>query len=99
VSDPLLSHCPVCKARFRGTRHCSRCGADLQPLMLLTVQAFQLRRAAREALYSGDYPSAHRLASQAQTVRSTAVGRHLLALSLWLASGGSSPVPPSSKKS
>ena len=27
------NRCPVCQARFRGGRICSRCGADLEPLM------------------------------------------------------------------
>ena len=99
MTDPSLSHCPVCQARFRGTPHCSRCGADLQPLMLLTVQAFQLRKAGRQALDAGDYQSAFRLSSQAQAIRSTNVGRHLLALSLWLANRESLPGSHSSEDS
>lgn len=48
------NRCPVCQARFRGSRICSRCGADLEPLMVLTVKAWQLRQAARQALDAGD---------------------------------------------
>ncbi len=83
--EQQLSQCPVCKARFRGTRYCSRCGGDLGPLMVLTVKAFQFRQAARQALCWGDYRSAYEQASQAQSIRYTAAGRRLQALSLWLA--------------
>jgi hypothetical protein len=42
--------CPVCLARFRGTRECSRCGADLTMVMKLAARAWRLREAAREAI-------------------------------------------------
>lgn len=47
--------CPVCHARFRGAKTCSRCGADLTPLMLILLRAQRLRELAREALTRGDY--------------------------------------------
>jgi len=31
------NRCPVCQARFRRARVCSRCGADLEPLMRLQI--------------------------------------------------------------
>ena len=45
--------CPVCQARFRGSRLCSRCGADLGPLMIVAVRAWRLREEARDALARG----------------------------------------------
>jgi hypothetical protein len=62
----IENRCPVCQARFRGARICSRCGADLEPLMLLAVKAWQLRQAARQALDAGDVQRALALAIEAQ---------------------------------
>lgn len=72
--------CPVCKARFRATRQCTRCGADLAPLMVLVVKSYLLRRAARNCLAAGDAASAGRLASTAQTLFSTRVGGRLVSI-------------------
>jgi len=69
--------CPVCKARFRGTAECSRCSADLAPLMLLATHAYALRQAARQALKAGDIPAALSSAQAAQNLHSTAEGRLL----------------------
>jgi len=49
-----VCRCPVCRARFRGVRVCSRCGADLTTVMRLVLSAWQLRQAAREALLRAD---------------------------------------------
>ena len=76
--------CPVCQARFRGSGTCSRCGADLDSLMLLVAKAYQLREDARRALQGGDYERAHRLASEAQATCSTQRGEDLRLLSSWL---------------
>ena len=78
------NRCPVCQARFRGSRICSRCGADLAPLMLLTVKAWQLRQAARQALDAGDAGRALRLATEAQGTQSTESGEALRLLGAWL---------------
>jgi len=78
------NRCPVCEARFRGTRSCSRCGADLQPLMLLTGKAWQLRQAAREALAGGSVRDASDLATRAQGIQATRSGEALRLLSTWL---------------
>jgi predicted amidophosphoribosyltransferase len=51
---PISLKCPVCNARFRGTVTCSRCGADLEPLMTMVARAWQLRRRAVRALAVGD---------------------------------------------
>jgi hypothetical protein len=78
------NRCPVCQARFRGVLTCSRCGADLEPLMRLTVKAWQLREAARHALASGDIDRAVRLAAQAQDIQDTQSGGALKLLGPWL---------------
>jgi len=69
---------------------CSRCGADLEPLMLLTARAWRLRQAARRALRAGEFQRARRLALAAQKVHRTPVGEFLRALSAWLEADQSS---------
>ena len=86
MSEPAL--CPVCRARFRGARICSRCGADLGPVMRLSVAAWRLREAARDSLAAGDFASAYRLAARAQRLQVTGEGRALCLLSAWLAERG-----------
>jgi predicted amidophosphoribosyltransferase len=76
--------CPVCQARFRGSGTCSRCGADLQSLMLLMAKAYQLREDARRALQAGDHERAQKLALEAQGTCSTQKGEDLRLLSSWL---------------
>ncbi len=78
------SRCPVCQARFRGSRTCSRCGADLEPLMRLAVKAWQLRQAARQALDAGDVGRALALAVEAQGTQNTDSGEALRLLGAWL---------------
>ena len=78
------NRCPVCQARFRGSRACSRCGADLGPLMRLTVKAWQLRQRARQALNDGDVGRALALATEAQGTQNTGSGEALRLLAAWL---------------
>jgi predicted amidophosphoribosyltransferase len=78
------NHCPVCRARFREARLCSRCGADLTPLMLLATQAWQLREAARLSLNAGEFEQAHGLAIAAQNLQFTSSGESLRLLGGWL---------------
>ena len=66
--------CPVCRAAFRGTVECSRCGADLRPLMEMAARAWRVRQAARTALAAGEFALAARLAAQAQALQATAAG-------------------------
>jgi hypothetical protein len=80
------NRCPVCQARFRGARICSRCGAALEPLMALTVRAWQLRQAARRALRAGDVELALGLATEAQGIQGTESGEALRLLCAWLKS-------------
>lgn len=70
--------CPVCKARFRGQRQCSRCGADLSRLMLVVARAHALRRQAQRALLEARYRDAWELAEKAQSLHRTALGRKML---------------------
>ena len=78
--------CPVCQARFRGSGICSRCGADLDSLMLLMAKAYQLREMARRALQAGDFERAQKLALEAQATCFTQRGEDLRLLSSWLLS-------------
>ena len=83
MKDDLRSpaSCPVCKARFRGSSQCSRCGADLTSLMLLAAHAYILRRAARQSLREGDCQAALDSAQAAQRLHSTAQGSLLSVIS------------------
>jgi predicted amidophosphoribosyltransferase len=72
--------CPVCRARFRESRLCSRCGADLGRVMFLAVSAWRLREAARQALERGDYAKGLDWAREAQKVHSTGRGKRLALL-------------------
>jgi IS5 family transposase len=83
-SAGVENRCPVCQARFRGARICSRCGADLGPLMLLAVEAWQLRQAARQALDAGDVERALALAGEAEGIQGTGSGEALRLLGAWL---------------
>jgi len=69
--------CPVCQARFRSEAICSRCGADLMPLMLLLTHAYCLRQAARQALQAGDEQAALAAAEAAQNLHATPQGDFL----------------------
>ena len=77
--------CPVCQARFRGARECSRCGADLTIVMKLAARAWRLREAAREAIRRDDPAAALAFALEAQETCSTPAGKRIQALSSWLA--------------
>jgi len=80
--------CPVCSAKFRGTRECSRCGADLSILMTLSARAYLYRENARKAIHSDDFEKAHDLATEAQKLDATETGRRLLLLTSWLKAEG-----------
>jgi hypothetical protein len=74
--------CPVCRARFRGSVECSRCGADLTIVMSLSAAAWRLRQAARQALVDDDPEQARTLAAQAEAICRTPAGKRLEELSL-----------------
>ena len=68
---------------------CSRCGADLAPLMRLAVKAWRLRQRARQAIEAGDCAQGMRLAAKAQQVHRTPTGQSLRLLCAWLGDHGS----------
>jgi len=78
------SCCPVCRAKFRGTRQCSRCGADLTALMILSASAQNCRANARKSLFALEFEKAHEFAAAAQKEHATETGRKLLLLAAWL---------------
>jgi hypothetical protein len=73
--------CPVCRARFRNARECSRCGADLTIIMTLAAAAWRMRKAARQALLDDDPDRARILASQSEAICHTPAGRSLETIS------------------
>lgn len=81
------SQCPVCQARFRGARICSRCGADLGRLMFLSAEAWRLREAARMAMTAGNFGRGFELAAKAQEVQRTGAGETLRRIGQWLGGG------------
>ena len=76
--------CPVCRAGFRGTKECSRCGVDLTIIMTLAARSQLCREAARKAIHSRDYEKAHKLATKAQKIHETETGRRLFLLKSWI---------------
>ena len=78
--------CPVCLARFRATQQCSRCGAELAPLMRLSFQSYRLRQEARQAVVGGDFQRAQNLARTAQESAFSEAGGQLDTLTRWLVS-------------
>lgn len=72
--------CPVCRARFRATRTCRRCGGDLGPVMAVMARAYLLRRRARAAVLEVDLHQAQALAQRAQALHDTPPGQRLLCL-------------------
>lgn len=89
--SPSTSRCPVCQAGFRGTTECSRCGADLTPLMTLVVRGHRLREEARRLLLAGRFEAAREQAARAQQLIATRTGARQLALADWLARQGTGP--------
>ena len=78
--------CPVCGARFRASTECTRCGADLRPVMAMMIKAFALRREARRALCNGRFHDSRSFATAAQERCASDAGRRLVLLAAWLAS-------------
>jgi hypothetical protein len=76
--------CPVCRAKFRGTRKCSRCGVDLTGIMVLSARAQRRRTNSRKSLYALNFEKAYEHATAAQREHATETGRKLLLLTSWL---------------
>lgn len=69
--------CPVCRAKFRGTVICGRCGVDLAPLQRLVRDAWRARCRARAALAAADLPRALVEVGLAQSLTATSQGERL----------------------
>jgi hypothetical protein len=63
---------------------CSRCGADLTPLMLLAGRAWHLRQSARQALGASNAEEALAAAMAAENAHHTRAGALLRAIAAWL---------------
>ncbi len=75
--------CPTCRAPWRQTALCSRCGTDLSTLMQIVVRAWELREAARQRVCEGtQLAEAVRLARAACQLHATPQAQQLLALAL-----------------
>ena len=77
--------CPTCRAPWRGTSECPRCGSDLAPLMRVSVAAVRHRHAAADALAAGEWSAALRQAAEATWLQRTEAGDDLLLLARLLA--------------
>lgn len=77
------TRCPTCRAKWRETTTCSRCGADLTQVMRVAAKAWELREQARKALCAGDHTvQALALAQASCQLHATPRGQRLLALAL-----------------
>ncbi|OEU52100.1 MAG: hypothetical protein BA868_05890 [Desulfobacterales bacterium C00003106] len=85
ISMDSALRCPVCRAGFRGTTRCSRCGADLTRLMTLLVTARHYRNKARKAICLRKFEEARALSTSAQKIHATQAGKRLCLLTSWLA--------------
>lgn len=91
-TQPPVSHpraasgpfqCPTCKAAWRNTVTCQRCGTELTSLMQAAVHAWTLRQAARAALCERHCPAeALALARASCRFHNTPQGQRLVALAL-----------------
>ena len=63
--------CPVCRAGFRGTTTCSRCGTDLRPVMYIAAEAWAAQERCRAALAAGDLALALKWAARGRQLRNS----------------------------
>lgn len=63
--------CPTCRAPWRETTECPRCGSDLTPIMRIAAAAWRHRRAAIAALAAGKSGEALVHASEAMALQRT----------------------------
>lgn len=79
--------CPTCRAPWRETAECPRCGSDLAPLMQVAAAAFRHHRAAIAALATGNDRDALNHALEAMSLQRTESGGDLAFLARLLAEG------------
>ena len=70
--------CPTCRAPWRETTECPRCGSDLTAVMRTAAAAWRHRRAALAALAAGADAEALTLAREAQALQRTEAGAELV---------------------
>jgi predicted amidophosphoribosyltransferase len=79
----MALRCPTCRAPWRQSALCSRCGTDLSTLMQVVRRAWELREAARRLVCEGTQPAeAVCLARTACQLHATPQAQQLLALAL-----------------
>jgi predicted amidophosphoribosyltransferase len=77
--------CPTCRAAWRETSECPRCGSDLAPLMRVSAAAWRHRRTAAAALAAGQWSDALHHAQEAKQLQRTEAGDDLVLLAGLLA--------------
>ena len=70
--------CPVCRAMFRSSPECSRCGADLTKLMTIAARSHFLCQAARDALQQDHIDQAKKLTQLALNLHITSAAKTLM---------------------
>ena len=60
-----MERCPVCRARFKEEPICYRCGADLEPLLAIEIEAAGLEKQAVTLLGAGQWFEARQTAERA----------------------------------
>ncbi|MDG4604822.1 MAG: hypothetical protein P9D89_01915 [Candidatus Contendobacter sp.] len=73
LSGVVMEHCPVCRACFKGTAVCHRCGADLSPLLRIEAEAAAWEQKAVTLLATGKWIGARGAADRALGFRYSAL--------------------------
>lgn len=60
-----MERCPVCRARFKDEPICTRCGADLSPLLAIEAEAAVLEEQAVALTHTGQWLEVWEVAEQA----------------------------------
>jgi predicted amidophosphoribosyltransferase len=68
-THPAAPKCPVCRAGFRGSTTCSRCGTDLKPVMQIAAEAWAAQERCRAALRDGNLALALKWAARGRQLR------------------------------
>ena len=75
VVGAKVLRCPVCRAGFRGSVRCSRCGADLTTLMQVVARAWRLRNEGEAKLARRELALAVAAAEASVALHATPRGR------------------------
>lgn len=71
-----LDRCPVCRARHTGNPECSRCGADLSPLVSILTESHRLFFYSVACALNEDKEGAIVAANKAVALRSMPLLQH-----------------------